>query len=361
MGDKKAQVEVTFNWMYILIAGGIILLFFVGLIVRQKTVAEDNLANSVVRIMGTIFTGAGVSEDTKSFIDTSGLAEMTFYFSCTNGVGEYGLQGKGAKIKNNIDPVFAPTEIKSPQLIAWSLPYKLPYKVIDLLFITSSNSLYYLYGTEDDAIIADFQVATQGMTNVFTLQNPSEYSDVDPQQNYQIRVVDATGTIIPNLPLPQRLERFDDERVTALVLQGNKADYYQKYGRGWKKLTPRPLEIISLGGERDAATFAAIFAGSPESYQCNMQKAFKRLQAVTGLQQFRLQEIKNYYALQEPSGECMTLVSTNPQGNAEMALQVHYGNILSCLASGTCLQLVESAQSLVDINHDLSLNCISLY
>ena len=60
VNEKKAQIQVTFNWVYILIAGAVILLFFIGIVVKQKAVSEENLATDVVRVMESIFTGAGV-------------------------------------------------------------------------------------------------------------------------------------------------------------------------------------------------------------------------------------------------------------------------------------------------------------
>ena len=79
---KKAQIQVTFSWVYILIAGAVILLFFIGIVVKQKSISEENLATDVVRVMESIFTGAGVSEKTKNFVDISGLADYTLYFNC---------------------------------------------------------------------------------------------------------------------------------------------------------------------------------------------------------------------------------------------------------------------------------------
>src|SRR3989338_857556 len=80
--DKKAQMDVGFNWIYIMIAGVVILLFFTGIIVKQKTASQQQLSTDVVRIMESIFTAAGVSEKTKNSIDIIGLADYTLTFNC---------------------------------------------------------------------------------------------------------------------------------------------------------------------------------------------------------------------------------------------------------------------------------------
>src|SRR3989338_1793666 len=113
---KKAQMEITFNWVYILIAGAVILLFFVGLVARQKVVSEERLSGEIVEVMSSILVGAGVSEKTKNFIDVSGLADYTLYFQCLDGISEFGIKDRPARTQNSIDPVFAPRESQSSRI-----------------------------------------------------------------------------------------------------------------------------------------------------------------------------------------------------------------------------------------------------
>src|SRR3989344_3370187 len=99
--SKKGQIEVTFNWVYVLIAGAVIILFFVGIAVKQKASSERALSSDVVRIMESIFTSAGVSEKTKNIIDVSGLSEYTLQFSCSDGVSEFGVTEIGSQRRQN--------------------------------------------------------------------------------------------------------------------------------------------------------------------------------------------------------------------------------------------------------------------
>src|SRR3989338_6509639 len=142
---KKAQLELGFNWIYMLVAGGVILLFFVGIVVKEKFKAEESLGQDLVRTMESLFTGAQVSEKTKNVIDICGLADFTFYFDCEDKVTTYGLKETSARAENVVDPIFSPHELKATKMIAWSLPYNFPYKVADMLFVTSSNTKYFIY------------------------------------------------------------------------------------------------------------------------------------------------------------------------------------------------------------------------
>ena len=106
--NKRGQMEVTFNWMYVLIAGAAILLFFGWIIVRGAQVSEEDLSRQVARIMKSIFTAASVSEKTQNYVDASGLADYTLYFNCEDGVGRYGIKDRTGNVEDSISPVFAP-------------------------------------------------------------------------------------------------------------------------------------------------------------------------------------------------------------------------------------------------------------
>ena len=267
---KKAQLELGFNWIYMLVAGGVILLFFVGIVVKEKFRAEENLGQDLVRTMESLFTGAQVSEKTKNVIDIGSLADFTLYFDCEDQVTTYGLKETSARAENIVDPIFSPNELKATKMIAWSLPYNFPYKVADMLFITSSNTKYILYsGITTDLFLKEFLKATGSEFNTHQLNSEKEYQTLDPGNNFQIRIVDFTGQLITptKKTIPLSLQKFDNTKVSAIVFTGkNMFDYYQKQGNIWTKKTVVPLRVISLSDERDAAKYAAIFAQVKEMY-----------------------------------------------------------------------------------------------
>ncbi|MBI2662262.1 hypothetical protein HYX11_02275 [Candidatus Woesearchaeota archaeon] len=365
--DKKGQIEVTFNWVYILIAGAVILLFFFGLVFKQKAVSEQNLGNDLVRIMDSIFTGAGVSEKTKNFIDLSGLADYTLYFDCVDGVGEYGLKGTSARVENEVDPLFAPREIKGTQLIVWSLPYKLPYKVIDFLFVTSSNTKYFLFGGNTGVFdVESFMNSTEGFKRDYVTSE--QYKSIDPGKNFQVRLVDLSGDIIgKGKEVPEKLQAMDNNKVTAVVFRGsNQVDYYQKEGERWTKLNYNtPVQIVSLGGERDAAKYAAIFAADDKVYKCNMQKAFKRLKYINEVYSGKAEEMKIFYSSKTFSKECFGYIQEG-KPNLIDALSSQANLLQGCFKDNTlsnCGKLIESAMEIKTVNDNLGEkgDCITLY
>ncbi len=375
MIKNKGQVELTFNWIYILIAGTVILLFFIGIVVRQKQASEQQLSIDVLRIMESIFTGAGVSEKTKNSLDISGLVDYTLYFSCREGVTEYGLKGREARVQNAIEPIFAPSEIQAPRLSLWSLPYRLPYKVADFLFVTSENTKYFFLGggqfveeffgeTEKDAA-SRFRINAERIT---------ELGQADPAGNFQVRVVDFSGAVHDGDSVPLQFRALDDGRVTAVTFPTlQQAHFFRKSGSQWEQLTDNPLRIISLGGTRDAAVYAAIFTDQPETYECNMKKAFRRLiylndvyggpeVAAGDLPGGKVQELREYYlergGLAHP--DCLGLIERYPQ-NLITSLAVFQNRARLCLQNDICADLAESARQLKEINLQMQRNCVALY
>ena len=359
---KKGQIQVTFNWFYVLIAGGVILLFFFGIVMKQQKVSEENLAYDVVRIMESIFTGAGVSEKTKNFIDTSGLVDYTLYFNCDEGVSEFGIRDKGSPAQNVVDPIFSPREIKTTQLILWSLPYKLPFKVIDLMFVTSWNTKYFVLG--NNAFTEEFMNATTGINVV---QVP-DLSFVDSQKNYQIRVIDLMGAIQEGLPVPDKVTLMQDNKVTAISFIGtHSAQYYQKEGNSWKTVGEK-ISVISLGGERDAAKYAAIFSQNKEIYECNMKKVFKRFSFLLEIYEQKLKEIELYYA-ESPektlTKDCLGYIQSGQyEQNLQDSLTLLKGNAGACLLLfERCADLIEASEKLKEANKNLGSkgDCLTLY
>ncbi|MEK6938072.1 MAG: hypothetical protein AABX04_03430 [Nanoarchaeota archaeon] len=386
--SKQGQIEVTFNWIYIVIAGAVILLFFAGIIVKQKIASEETLDRDVMRIMENIFTAAQVSENTKTSIDMGGLRDYVFYFSCEEGVSKYGLEGRSLPVEDSINPIFAPSKVQSATLITWSVPYKLPFKVIDFLFITSSNTKYFLWGESE--LSKDFSRSisnsSTGKGVDFNVVPVKELSEVDPGKNFALRIVDFEGRIKAGDPLPasliDRIKAYPPGRVTLVSFHGAGAsiiiNYFVAEQEQWKRFNREPLKVISLGEEEgNAALYAAIFSGDDSIYQCNMKKAIQRLFYLTevyggvelgtdGIPGGKLQEMIDYYNqhLEKTlTSECLNYIVNNPQ-NLREALQTHQNKANACLLEDSlCPKLVSSALNLREANNNLAErgDCIPLY
>ncbi len=357
---KKGQVSITFHWVYVLIAGAVILLFFVGIALRQKSVAEKELTADVVRIMESIFASAGVSEKTKNTIDASGLAEYTLYFDCAEGTSEFGIKGAEYRAQNAVDPLFAPAEIQTQQLLTWSLPFKFPFKVIDLLLITSPDISYPLFFLQNP-VLEEFAEELSKTKNVEHFQTPVQYENTDPQRFFQVRIVSDGSLDLHSRNVPVKLRTLEDSRVSLVELIGNRVLYFQKAGSRWS--AQGQSEILFLDSDPQAASFAALLSGTAEQYVCNQKKILRRLLLVSEVYQEKVEVLKDYYTSQgEPRGVCMTHLALNTEKNVELTLQQLKENTEACLLAEGCSDLVQAAKDLQELNQQLELSdCIALY
>ncbi|HLC52550.1 MAG TPA: hypothetical protein VJI98_04870 [Candidatus Nanoarchaeia archaeon] len=367
---KKGQVQITFNWVYVLIAGAVILLFFVGLIARQKSISDNRLAADVIRIMESIFTGAQVSEQTKRLVDTGGLADKTLFFRCSEGVGEYGIEGLPARTQNVIDSIFAPTRLEASSLILWSIPYKMPFKVSDFLFVTSSDVKYYLVG--------DGQGFARKFIGRATDENPQISIKVEkvislseiPKggDDLQYRIIDVDGVAVSSdSAIPPGLRDIEDDKVTAVSFTGNnEVVFFKKSGNRWLTLNQQPIPLISLGSEDDPAKQAAIFTDDPSIYKCNMQKAFQRLWFLSEVYEGKTKELIKYYELNPGFGNCQGFVSgfIANEGNVvdNMVLLRTRAHACARILDNSCRELNDYSQRLKRLNQMLEKECpLALY
>ncbi len=371
--EKKAQVEITFHWIYVLIAGAVILLFFIGIVVKQKATAEENLATDVVQILESIFTGAGVSEQTKNFIDTSSLVDYSLYFSCADGITEYGIPSL-ASVQNTVDTIFAPSALQAPQLILWSLPYQFPFKVMNFLLVTASNIKYVLVseggGFQDEFLDAAFDEEERLRIDVEEASRLTA-NTINPGKAFHVRFIFLDG-LSPQLPAS--VQEMDDDTVSAVVFSSGgrveTAEYYEKKGTTFQKMAGKSqVSLISLGGERDAAKYAAIFAGTAEMYDCTMQKAWQRLLYLVDIYQEKLSSIQEYYddlyasETPFPERDCRRFYQEGGvEKNFVTLLDNFQRQLDSCRAlSLNCASLQQTAAALEATNDQAAGECLALY
>lgn len=372
MNSKKAQIQMTFNWIYILVAGIVILLFFVGIIVKGTAVAKESLEGDVVRIVESILVGAGVSEKTKNFIDVSGLTDYTLEFKCEDDFASLGIKD-GAFRELPIAPIFAPIEIRTSGLVTWSLPYKLPFKVTDLLMITSTNTKYYVVGDDGQGFREEMEKALSSQEEDqvkfnFEFLDEDDYDLAGIGGNQQVRVVYLSPLDqIDFGNIPANLNDLGPKQLSAVDISGRQIQYYTKMkgNSAWRR-EGETMPLVSLSGEKEAARYAAIFAGNAESYKCNMRKVFERLEYVAEVYAGKLQELKEYYVAE--TGKCHEILTSRRPNNMGKVFNFNfYSRIGTCQIQArrgefsNCGELLAPASELQAFNEELRGECITLY
>jgi hypothetical protein len=317
---KKGVIEVQFNWIFILIIGALILAFFVSIVSKQKDLSEKKTGAKLAYDLETITTGAEVSKGTAQTINMPGLG---ITFAAKDCLRQYTIGGGTRVYKERI--IFAPTLIDGSRLIAWTLPWDIPYRITNFLMITSPNMRYVLVNDDGSQATASFiRSINKTVPNTVFKDIPSGIGSVKDEGNYKVRFVYFSTSPPGSGPsFPNNFQKLKDLAVSALWVQYDpNADraaliFYKKSGSAFVETG----ETYSLGRP---SLYAAIFTDDYLIYNCNMREAFKKMYFVTKVFENRTKSLSdlmgttsvcnNYYAEalspSAPSGLMITMRTT---------------------------------------------------
>lgn len=315
----KAVMEIQFTFIFVLIAGAVILAFFFAVVQGQKGTSETKLSAEILTRLDSIIKGASVNTGTLTSIE--GLPSTEIEFSCKIDEEPY-YQIKNIKEPLPTEVVFAPETVKvkpGTPLMIWSLEWEYPFRTTYLTYMTGVYTKYYfmnefssLYNDEDK----------WSFPNNITKELISEVSEIK-DENYE-RIVLVTSS-----------EQTVDDEVIQVIISGNDntgtitideetANYY---GR----------EML-LGG---------IFTADIEIFNCNQDKAFKRMQRVAEILENKTAELEG--------------------SDVPSRCKIYYTNAESMLSGITSLETAKENfynpdLSLATINDDLEkASCPTIY
>lgn len=308
---KKGVVELQFNWMFVIIAGGVLLLFFFNLSRGQSDLLQKALHGKVMKDLDAIFISAEGAKGTTSLIK---IPKSDITFECDR----YLLGEFPNSLNNRI--LFAPSHLKGKELLTWSYDWNVPYRVTNFLYITNP-SVQYVYVRDSsnqrsqEFFDAFLSLVPEQLTNI-TLAYPPILKD----EGYdQVRLVfyEFDTTLSNNAVDVERvdldaLRGYDDADVSAIKIRGvQAADLDKEYFYGIvefyeKAKVGRRVKFVKTGDAPlfgKASLFGALFAsqqkvkgGNEMVYSCIMNRAVEKLSVVTTLYKNRAELLKNSFS-----------------------------------------------------------------
>ena len=267
MKNKKA-FEIQFNWIFVLIAGAAILIFFASIIIKQKSITQSSTNIEMLKQMESIISGASVSTDTIVPLE---IPNFDIKVSCN----KVSIGYSSSQYQNLI--LFAPSLIKGNKLVSQSMAFREPYRSTNLLFITSTQVKYILIGRDDIFKEINRTLPAELDKGTFELYDPSKIRNTN---NYKIKFV-FFNVNVPS-SLPTSLENIPDSDVTAIKITGDiekgVIGFYKKSGNSFTL-----SESSAYIGK--SSMIAAIYAENQEMYTCNMNNVFSRNSLVTKVYQ----------------------------------------------------------------------------
>jgi len=147
---NKKGIEITFSWIFAIIAGTLIFLFFVGFAAENMDLFGKLTAMRVSEEMNSAFTGlkTGLVSTSLSF-----NKEVKLQFKCIGEKKEKLIVGyrSGKNLYDNL--VFSPEELNGNEFLLMTKSWNVPYKVDNFIFISDKNRKFFLDGDVPDGLI----------------------------------------------------------------------------------------------------------------------------------------------------------------------------------------------------------------
>jgi hypothetical protein len=142
---NKGAIEVSLHWIFVMIVGAIILIFFVTIVAKQKSNSDINLLLDLKSTMESYVVGSKSISGAGLVLPDSGTLGNNVDFSCEKfgNVCSCGFTlGNKVSLDLETNVVFSPRNLGNDKLIVSSLSWNFPYSVTNFIYFTSPQERY---------------------------------------------------------------------------------------------------------------------------------------------------------------------------------------------------------------------------
>ena len=324
----KAQIEVSFNWIFVLIAGGAILIFFIMIANRQISEDVCKTSNIIAQRLESLLSaiqqnpeGVQIQDDLNAEIE----------FSCMEDGHTYTVKGCGKKAYLDSQIVFSPKIIGESKTIAWTQLYGTPYPVVQALYFTDEKTQY-IFETDTRDYYQKFP--EQFERKLLTQGEIETMEDEGFRKYIIITIPQTTLNLDSSVQKKSTIIRVDDKELE-FIYEG---DY---------------SNTVSVPYVNEVTMFGGIISGDDVLYGCTMEKMMQ-LSKIVG--EINLE--RTGMLAQITNEKCEQFFTSNiPQGYIRDIIEK---SIYAPDADYTSLR--ETTTSLYNINRNMArANCPTIY
>jgi len=277
--NKRGAIDISFNWIFVLIAGAAILTFFIAVIATQKDKAETEMAITIKTELQSIFSGASLSQNRELDIDipssnlefTCDFATCTDFSTSTNPscYSEFVIGKTGINTQLPAEIIFSPNHISGKKILTWTKPWHIPFFVTNFLFISGADSHYLFIDSGHDSTLTFFNEFPEKMNkDMISLESLETYN---PKGSSTIKFIFVNFNPEEIIMPEQILSATNPEKINAInILPETKQINFYYLSENSFTLS----DTITFMTESEI--YAAMFSDEVDSYKCNMQKAVNR-------------------------------------------------------------------------------------
>lgn len=341
MRFKKGIIEVQFNWLFVLIIGAVILMLFAGIIIRQKNISETSKNVLLLNNLDAIFSGSEASKGTVNIVK---IPETRIEFRCNR----YSI-GKLSK-QLDVMNVFPPSILKGDRLISMTLDFSMPYRITNIVYITSPKYRYLFIGG-DNAGEMERMMPNETFSGIFSTLGEVRYEGEEKARFVFFDDFLSDGSILSfNL---DDYVKLPDNDVTALNVKGSLESGTIEF---FRKQQDKFTKIGASSYVGKESLLGAIFSDDPGIYSCVMDDVFEKINIATQVYKGKIEGIRNSYS--ESNDRCSALLDS-------VYTLENIDRILAASSAFTLLnsdEIISAAKSLQSQNKQAQLqSCAVIY
>jgi len=281
---KQGVFEIQFNWIFVLIAGGIILFFFLTIIGNQQKSSDEAINIDIVQRLDTILVSTEQSFQTYKELE---LVTTKLTFSCEEGDSEL-LMGSFS-VPTSSQVLFAPAVAKDRKFQLWTQVWDQPYRVMPFLYITTPHTRFVIVNDSDGYAEGLYNALPANITKV--LVDESDIGDYYTHDyDYSIAVFFDNSFNVPAGLAPK------DKRLPVINIRTNVSwDQYGMIDFFYVSNPTTPFDYTPMNSQPylgKEMIYGALFTADPDLYSCTVKKALDRYKLVTALQESRADKLQ---------------------------------------------------------------------
>ncbi len=255
MKNKLGFLDMSFGWLFALVVGGFILFMAIFFIVKYSQTEQTSSNVQLSKELGVLLNPTETGLETSRVTLFELPAETKIYNECYE-AGNFGRQiirtsqeSFGKFQENYIDVafqnkyVFSENPVEGKKFYVFSKPFEFPFKVSDLIYITSTDKEYCFVNAPKEI---------------------NEELNSLKQENF------LNVTMVDNCPK-------ESEKVCFSSSQESGCDTIVRMGT---KIVNKQGKSVNFEG--NVLMYAAIFS-SPEIYECQVKRLMKRMSELAGI------------------------------------------------------------------------------
>lgn len=363
MNNKKA-FEVEFHWVFVLIAGALILGFFFMVAQKQKTASNERLALTLSTEIDAAFMSALQSKGTEQPmpLPSTGISFHT-QNSPVCGIApacdcNFYIYDRPTPFADKI--MFTPNDLTAIEAILWTKEWKTPFRATNFFYMTTNKIKYVFVMSNDPGVLRIKNKILMDLPDTMEKQILNSQQEIDQiKYNFENTRIIFLKEEPSSESLAQILKASKGKQASVLHLDlnGLARFFTKKQNKNeFEKILQNQMILDTTSNEpaiNEAQMYAAIFSESPHLYECQMKEAYKKLSYVTKIIKKRAEQITTEIATTKP--QCTsypTQTLTDLQSIAE-------NSITNPAGAGAILPLAQQLQS-QSLNLLIS-NCPGLY